>query len=430
MAINFGLLNTNAPAEIGATIGNALALRRQRDLQDEQLAQQREQQAVQNALARMNLQKTQADLDEEAAYKAALRGAPSGDMQAAMPQLMQASPSRAMALQKQLAEVQRGNVDTQSKLSDIAHKTLGMYREQLVNVKTPQQFAQWLTAQHNDPALAPIMGSLPSLEDSLASIPQDPREFEQMKMKSALGLGKFMEMNKPIARTLNLGGQERVQMVNPNTGEIINEQAYGKTMSPGEIAADARARAQLAQSERQFQAQQGIAQQRLSLEREKQGQKQTAPEQKASDAREVLQLLDQAEPLLNQATGSYLGAGIDVVGRGAGISTQGALAGAQLRAIEGMLISKMPKMSGPQSDKDVLLYKQMAGQIGDPTIPAAQKRAAMSAIRQINERYAGGSSAAPANVPQTNARGWTLHTDASGNRAYVSPDGRQFEEVR
>lgn len=37
---------------------------------------------------------------------------------------------------------------------------------------------------------------------------------------------------------------------------------------------------------------------------------------------------------------------------------------------------------------------------------------------------------APAATPNTNARGWTLHTDAQGNRAYVSPDGRQFEEVK
>jgi hypothetical protein len=30
----------------------------------------------------------------------------------------------------------------------------------------------------------------------------------------------------------------------------------------------------------------------------------------------------------------------------------------------------------------------------------------------------------------TNARGWVLHTDAKGNKAYVSPDGKQFEEVK
>ncbi len=36
---------------------------------------------------------------------------------------------------------------------------------------------------------------------------------------------------------------------------------------------------------------------------------------------------------------------------------------------------------------------------------------------------------AAAAIPNTNAQGWTLHTDAQGNRAYVSPDGKQFKEV-
>ena len=61
---------------------------------------------------------------------------------------------------------------------------------------------------------------------------------------------------------------------------------------------------------------------------------------------------------------------------------------AKLKALEGALISKMPKMSGPQSDKDVLLYKQMAGQIGDSTIPAPTKRAAIETIKDIQKRYA------------------------------------------
>jgi hypothetical protein len=31
---------------------------------------------------------------------------------------------------------------------------------------------------------------------------------------------------------------------------------------------------------------------------------------------------------------------------------------------------------------------------------------------------------------QTNSKGWVLHTDANGNKAFVSPDGKQYEEVR
>lgn len=115
---------------------------------------------------------------------------------------------------------------------------------------------------------------------------------------------------------------------------------------------------------------------------------------KVTDAKDVLALLDQASPLIDKATNSYAGVALDEAARTVGMSPKGAQAAAQLRALEGALISKMPKMSGPQSDKDVLLYKQMAGQIGDPSIPAAQKKAAMSTIREINERHAGSAGGA------------------------------------
>jgi len=39
----------------------------------------------------------------------------------------------------------------------------------------------------------------------------------------------------------------------------------------------------------------------------------------------------------------------------------------------------------------------------------------------------GGAAAA---LPATNQQGWALHTDAKGNQAYVSPDGKQFQEVK
>lgn len=111
--------------------------------------------------------------------------------------------------------------------------------------------------------------------------------------------------------------------------------------------------------------------------------------QKVTDAQDVLSILEMAAPLIEKSTGSYAGAAIDQGARLFGISTEGAKAAASLKALQGTLVSKMPKMSGPQSDKDVQLYKEMAGQIGDPTIPAELKMAAMDTIRQINEKYAG-----------------------------------------
>jgi hypothetical protein len=113
------------------------------------------------------------------------------------------------------------------------------------------------------------------------------------------------------------------------------------------------------------------------------------PQAKVNDAKDVISILNQAAPLVNKSTGSGIGNLMDNSAAFFGRSTDGAQAAAQLKALEGTLVSKMPKMSGPQSDKDVLLYKQMAGQIGDPTIPAAQKQAAMNTINELNSRYAG-----------------------------------------
>jgi hypothetical protein len=125
---------------------------------------------------------------------------------------------------------------------------------------------------------------------------------------------------------------------------------------------------------------------------------------KVSDAKDVLNILNEVEQILPKATGSWAGAGTDLVASTIGGTTQGAMATAQLKALQGLLVSKMPKMSGPQSDKDVLLYREMAGQVGDPTIPIPVRQAAVETIRKINEKYAGvpeGSSKPPlAPAPQ------------------------------
>lgn len=139
---------------------------------------------------------------------------------------------------------------------------------------------------------------------------------------------------------------------------------------------------------------------------------------KTSDAMDVLGLLDEVDAILPKATGGYVGMGADMVASGAGYSTEGAKATAQLKALQGALIGKMPKMSGPQSDKDVLLYRDMAGQVADASIPVAQRQAASRMIRKLNEKYAGmpeGSSIK--NRPQQ------IKSDADYN---ALPSGAEF----
>jgi hypothetical protein len=47
----------------------------------------------------------------------------------------------------------------------------------------------------------------------------------------------------------------------------------------------------------------------------------------------------------------------------------------------------MPRLEGPQSNLDQQLYREAAGQIGDPTVPKGTKKAALKTIRDIQSRY-------------------------------------------
>lgn len=126
-------------------------------------------------------------------------------------------------------------------------------------------------------------------------------------------------------------------------------------------------------------------------------------DKKVSEAQDVLGILDEVDKLLPKATGSIAGSAVDAAAGFFGKSTDGAQATAQLKTLQGALISKMPKMSGPQSDKDVQLYREMAGQVADPKLPVATRQAAAQTIRMMNEKYAGVAPRAadkPAASPQ------------------------------
>lgn len=109
---------------------------------------------------------------------------------------------------------------------------------------------------------------------------------------------------------------------------------------------------------------------------------------KSAGANNVLALLDQAEKLLPGATGSIAGTGLDYLASGVGISTSGAQKTAQLKTIEGALIGSMPRMEGPQSDADRMLYQKAAGDIANPMAPVKTRQAATKTIREIQNRYA------------------------------------------
>ena len=110
-------------------------------------------------------------------------------------------------------------------------------------------------------------------------------------------------------------------------------------------------------------------------------------------------VLPEIKSLLSNARGGYASAGVDFVGGALGYSTDNAKTTAQLKALSGQLVALMPKMSGPQSDKDVQMYREMAGNLADPTIPTETRMAALETIGALNSKYKSlNSGAIPASI--------------------------------
>lgn len=165
-------------------------------------------------------------------------------------------------------------------------------------------------------------------------------------------------------QALNLGGQQVV--VDPQ-GNVV--QVYGKTLAPGE------------------QPQVRYEQARATETGKQQVQLDANINKKISDAKDVVDLAGQAEEYLPDASGSYVDTAFSFGKKVIGRSDRETQANAALKVISGKLVSNMPRMEGPQSDKDVQLYKDMAANIADPTVPADDKKVALQALRDLNAKY-------------------------------------------
>jgi hypothetical protein len=107
-----------------------------------------------------------------------------------------------------------------------------------------------------------------------------------------------------------------------------------------------------------------------------------------NNAHAVHSVVKQIEETLPKAHGSGIGAGFGYMANVFGMDSPQNEADAQLKVLGSKLLMQVPRFQGPQSDKDVAVYKEAAGQIGDPTIPANVRMAALKTIKELNARYA------------------------------------------
>lgn len=179
--------------------------------------------------------------------------------------------------------------------------------------------------------------------------------------------------------------------------------------------------------------------------------------EQAEDARDMLDTVSIGRNILK--SGAITGAGADFfVGLNQALKTAGvdfgyADASANSQAYTANMaqnVGKLIKLFGAgtglsNADRDYA-EKMAGGKIAlDRTalerILDIQERAARNVIKRHNKSVEGIKTnvpltvdveepAAAKSIPKTNAKGWKLHTDKNGKQAYVSPDGKQYEEVK
>jgi hypothetical protein len=118
------------------------------------------------------------------------------------------------------------------------------------------------------------------------------------------------------------------------------------------------------------------------------GKKEGELASKSITAPQVLDLVNQAEKLLPDATSGRIQNIFTAGGQVAGISTKRSKADSRLDVIAADLTSNVPRMEGPQGVADLQLYKEAAGNVGNRNIPFEDRLAALQTIKSTNEKYA------------------------------------------
>jgi hypothetical protein len=119
---------------------------------------------------------------------------------------------------------------------------------------------------------------------------------------------------------------------------------------------------------------------------------------------QVFSILDSKDPATGapteKPTGSGIGSLVDTAGRFIGVNPSGSVPAAKLKTLSATLASKAPRFEGPQSDKDVKLYSEMMGMVGDDTKTVAERVAAAQTAHSLHVKYdKPGGSATPSNAP-------------------------------
>jgi len=432
-----------------------------------------EQNALQLAASRMQAQQAQQDFADGQTLRTATMEA-AGDQNALVKALnakglykqAQAIQANIQSTEKTAAEIAASKAkagastaQTEAAKYELEQKKRTAAATRMATFKTPEEALADLQAKIQSGEVTPEQG------DQLAqSIPRDPAQFGQWQLghlRSLLTPQQLIEQGtaKPVAES---DGQVKFYRdMNPNSptyGKVVDGTKLQLQASPEAVMTDARTRSEGAAGRAVTMRGQDLVNARageaLTFEKTKEANKTGAD--KASHATEgerkaatLLQRMQSSEAQLeaalkldpNAAKPALVPQGLNAIGMN---TTANALTPENRQKVEAaqldILDAALTLGTGAAYTKEQLegYRKSYFPQIGDKPNTIKDKQDRLNnvlAAARIAAGRAAGQVTAPAPAEKTsiaskNAKGWTLHTDAQGNKAYVSPDGKSFEEVR
>ena len=194
---------------------------------------------TQNVLAQQQLAEYQRARGEDEAVRNYFVKAQTAGTPTTSPEFVQGllgiSPARGMSYQQNVAAAQKAATEESARRAKLALDKIAMYRDALVNVRTPEQGYKWVMAQVNDPDMAGTPISKMSVMNVV--IPTDPKGFEDWKNMEALGATEFIKLNKPHWVE---GGGSQVPVSGLTGRPSETASPIAKTATPGELLTDKR----------------------------------------------------------------------------------------------------------------------------------------------------------------------------------------------
>jgi hypothetical protein len=308
----------------------------------------------------------------------------------------------ALKLGEAVTKERKGRSDLAKVDTENLDKQLSTFRTFAPTVNSPEGASVYARAMYDHPVIGPLMQQTGYDKDAAAAkAAQDYASDPQRWMASHVGLTgqQVVDSLKQTREKIDTGGAQSIQTLDAFGRPVGEPTSLAKTLTPKDMKEEADTSKKVVRTITDDRGNvTGLNDRGEVVVTHKGMGAPSAARQKANmQAETVPKQLDYAVSELENAikkggdleaaTGSGIGAAVDVLAGVGGYATPGSLATARLRPVQDIVLKMVPRFEGPQSNLDVISYRQASGDLANDKLPVeARKAAAETIIRLMKAR--------------------------------------------